>query len=52
MIQLFEENDAYRRMITMISEAEDEEHEIQCFRKQLQSGVDEERAKLMELGMR
>ena len=52
MIQLFEENDAYRRMITMISEAEDEEHEIQRFRKQLQSGVDEERAKLMELGMR
>ena len=39
MIQLFEENDAYRRMITMISEAEDEEHEIQCFRKQLQSGL-------------
>ena len=52
MIQLFEENDAYRRMITMISEAEDEEHEIQSFRKQLQSGVDEERAKLVELGMR
>ena len=52
MIQLFEENDAYRRMITMISEAEDEEHEIQRFGKQLQSGVDEERAKLMKLGMR
>ena len=52
MIQLFEENDAYRRMFTMISEAEDEEHEIQRFGKQLQSGVDEERAKLMELGMR
>ena len=52
MIRLFEENDAYRRMITMISEVEDEEHEIHCFRKQLQSGVDEERAKLMELGMR
>ena len=52
MIQLFEENDAYRKMITMISEAEDEEHEIQRFGKQLQSGVDEERAKLMKLGMR
>ena len=52
LIQLFEENDADRRMITMISEAEDEEHEIQRFGKQLQSGVDEERAKLMELGMR
>ena len=51
MIQLFEENDAYRKMITMISEAEDEEHEIQRFEKQLQSGVDEERAKLMKLGM-
>ena len=33
MIQLFEENDAYRKMITMISEAEDEEHEIQRFGK-------------------
>ena len=52
MIQLFEENDAYRRTITMISGAEDEEHEIQRFGKQLQSGVDKERAKLMELGMR
>ena len=52
MIQLFEENDAYRKMITMIPEAEDEEHEIQRFGKQLQSGVDEERAKLMKLGMR
>ena len=52
MIQLFEENDAYRKMIMMISEAEDEEDEIQRFGKQLQSGVDEERAKLMELGMR
>ena len=49
MIQLFEENDAYRKMITMISEAEDEEYEIQRFGKQLQSGVNEERAKLMEL---
>ena len=52
MLQLFEENNAYRRIITMISEAEDEEHEIQRFGKQLQSGVDEERAKLMELRMR
>ena len=52
MIQLVEENDAYWKMITMISEAEDEEHEIQRFGKQLQSGVDEERAKLIELGMR
>ena len=50
MIQLFEENNAYRRIITMISEAEDEEHERQRFGKQLQSGVDEERAKLMGIG--
>ena len=52
MIQLFEENDAYRKMITMISEAEHEEYEIQRFGKQLQSGVDEERAKVMEWRMR
>ena len=52
MIQLFEENNAYWKMITMISEAEDEEYEIQRFGKQLQSGVNEERAKLMDLGMR
>ena len=44
----------HTRMITMILEVEDEEHEIQCFGKQLQekSGVDEERAKVMEWGMR
>ena len=31
VIQPLEANETYRRMITMISEAEDEEHEIQCF---------------------
>ena len=43
-----------RELITMILEAADEEHEIQRFRKQLQekSGVDEERAKIMEWRMR
>ena len=54
VIQQLEANETHQRMITIILEAEDEEHEIQCFGKQLQekSGVDEERAKVMEWGMR
>ena len=54
LIQTLEGNEGCRKMITMISEAEDEEHEIQCCGKQLQekSGVDEERAKVTEWRMR
>ena len=54
LIQTIERNEGYRRLITTISEAENWEHEIQCFRKQLQeqSGIEEERAKVMEWGMR
>ena len=52
MIQLFEENDAYRRMITMISEAEGRGTRDTTLRKTTSVRVDEERAKLMELGMR
>ena len=53
VIQPLEANETYQRMITMILEAEDEEHEIQRFGKQLQEklGLDEERAKTMEWGM-
>ena len=54
LIQTIERNEGYRKLITTISEAENWEHEIQCFRKQLQeqSGIEEERAKVMEWGMR
>ena len=54
VIQPLEGDETYQRMITMILEAEDEEHEVQCFRKQLQeeSGLDAERAKIMEWRMR
>ena len=54
LIQTIERNEGYRKLITTISEAENWEHEIQCFRKQLQeqSEVGEERAKVMEWGMR
>ena len=50
VIQPLEADETYQRMITMILEAEDEEHKIQCFGKQLQEtlGLDEERAKMME----
>ena len=50
LIQTMEGNEGYRRQITTISEAENWEYEIRCFRKQLQekSGVEEERAKVME----
>ena len=54
LIQTIERNEGYRKLITTISEAENWEHEIQCFRKQLQeqSGIEEERAMVMEWGMR
>ena len=54
VIQPLEAHETYQRMITMILEAEDEEHKIQRFGKQLQEtlGLDEERAKMMEWGMR
>ena len=54
LIQTIERNEGYRKLITTISQAENWEHEIQCFRKQLQeqSGIEEERAKVMEWGMR
>ena len=54
LIQTIERNEGYRRLITTISEAEDWEYTIQCFRKQLQekSEIGEERAKVMEWGMR
>ena len=54
LIQTIEENEGYRRLITAISEAENWEYEMQCFRKQLleKSGIEEERAKVMEWGMR
>ena len=54
LIQTIERNEGYRKLITTISEAENRKHEIQCFGKQLQeqSGVEEERAKVMEWGMR
>ena len=54
MIQPLEADEISQRMITMILEVEDEEHKIQCFGKQLQEtlGLDEERAKMMEWGMR
>ena len=54
VIQTIEVNEGYRRLITTISEAEDWENGIQCFGKQLleKLGVEEERAKAMEWGMR
>ena len=54
LIQTIERNEGYRKLITTITEAENWEHEIQSFRKQLQeqSGIEEERAKVMEWGMR
>ena len=54
LIQTIERNEGYRRLITTISEAENWEYEIQCFGKQLleKSGVEEERAKVMEWGLR
>ena len=54
LIQTIEINEGYRRMITTISEAENWEYMIQCFGKQLQekSEIGEERAKVMEWGMR
>ena len=54
LIQTIERNEGYRRLITTISEAEDWEYEIQRFGKQLQekSEIGEERAKVMEWGMR
>ena len=54
LIQTIEGNEGYRRLIMKISEAENWEHEIQNFGKQLleKSGVEEERAKVMEWGMR
>ena len=54
LIQTIEGNEGYRRLITTISEAENWEHELQCFGKQLQekSGVEKERAKVMEWGVR
>ena len=53
VIQPFETCEIFQRVITMILEAEDEEHKIQCFRKQLPEilGLDEEGAKKMEWGM-
>ena len=36
LIQTIERNEGYRKLITTISEAENWEHEMQCFRKQLQ----------------
>ena len=54
LIQTIERNEGYRRLITTISEAEDWEYKIQSFGKQLQekSEIGEERAKVMEWGMR
>ena len=54
LIQTIERNEGYRRLITTISEAEDWEYKIQRFGKQLQekSEIGEERAKVMEWGMR
>ena len=54
LIQTINGNEGYRRLITTISEAENWAYEIQCFGKQLleKSGVEEERAKLMEWRMR
>ena len=54
VIQMIEGNEGYRKLITTISEAENWEYGIQCFGKQLQeeSGIEEERAKVMEWGMR
>ena len=54
LIQTIEGNEGYRRLITTISETENWEYEIRCFRKQLQekSGVEEEGAKVMEWGVR
>ena len=54
LIQTIERNEGYRRLITTISEAEDWEYKIQLFGKQLQekSEIGEERAKVMEWGMR
>ena len=54
LIQTIERNEGYRRLITTISEAEDWECRIQRFGKQLQekSEIGEERAKVMEWGMR
>ena len=44
VIQSLEADETYQKMITMILEAEDEEHKIQRFGKQLQEklGLDEE----------
>ena len=53
-IQPLETSEIYQRMITTISEAEDEEHKIQRFGKQLQEilRLDEEGAKKMEWRIR
>ena len=53
-IQPMETSEIFQRMITMILEAEDEEHKIQRFGKQLQEilRLDEEGAKKMEWGIR
>ena len=53
-IQPLETSEIYQTMITMILEAEDEEHKIQHFGKQLQEilKLDEEGAKKMEWGIR
>ena len=54
LIQTIERNERYRRLISTISEAEDWVYKIQRFAKQLQekSEIGEERAKVMEWGMR
>ena len=54
LIQMIEGNEGYRRLIMTISEAENREYEIRCLRKQLQekSGVEEQRARVMEWEMR
>ena len=54
LIKTIERDEGYRRLITTISEAEDREYKIQRFGKQLQekSEIGEERAKVMEWGMR
>ena len=54
LIQTIERDEGHRSLITTISEAEDWEYKIQCFGKQLQekSEIGEERAKVMEWGMR
>ena len=53
VIRMMEETEGYREIIKSISEANDEEHGMQCFKAELheKSGLDEEQIKVLECGV-